>query len=85
MARWQSRHHDPDDPTGELAAYADLLETARRWVHEVADADEQRARQALLADAELEYAGRRANPSAGRLSQLDEGFRALGYHDRDRD
>lgn len=80
--KWSSRRPAVGDPTGDLVAYADLLARARVWVYE-ADDVERPGRLALLVEAEQEYAGRVTNPQSGRLSELDEGFTAMGYRERD--
>lgn len=79
-----SRRPQVADPTGDLAAYRDLLAEAHAWVYETDDPDERAARLALYIDARLDYAGQRANPTPGRHAQLDEAFSAMGYRDGSR-
>jgi hypothetical protein len=72
------------DPTGDLAATHVLLDEAQRLIDAAAtagDLDEALRLQDLLDEVREYHAAQVLAPDSGRHAALDEGFRAMGYHD----
>ncbi len=83
--RYQSRTPERRDPTGDLAALAELIDLANGWVGEAGDPVERYRRRELVLDAQMQLQCQAAAPDSGRVSHLDEAFTAMGYRDGSRD